>query len=153
MNLELEVAEALRADATLMAILLGGVYTEEEVGVEGIRRGDSSPTADAFDQGGILQPCAVVRHHSPFPSDEVRDEDEGMMSVQQVISVFYYQFRGHLIVDSAKDRGYSVLQGFKPENTTRLSFLFETDAIADMGPVANSTVLRQDWQTFYVRRR
>ena len=153
MNLELEVAEILRADATMMAILLGGVYTEEEIGVEGIRRGEDSPTALAFDDRGVLLPCAVVRHHSPFPVDGVVDEAEGIMSVRQITSIFYYQFRGHAIVDSAKDRGYSILQGTKLENTNKLVFLFETDAIPDMGPVANSTVLRQDWDAVYVRRR
>lgn len=152
MNWESEISVLMNDDNTLMSILEGGVYTSQEIGVEGIRRGDGSPTAQAFDTDGRLLPCAIVRQRDINPVMGINDLEEKMAGITQVIEVHYYQFRGHDLVDAAKERNYFVLIGQRLTKSYPLMFDFETAHIPDVGPVANATTVRQDWRVVGLRR-
>lgn len=156
MTLEAEVATILKADATLMAILTGGVYTDEEVDVEGIRRGEDFVTDAAFDADGFLLPCALVRQRGLVPvGDMVRSQKEGdeITATRQVIEIYYYQHRGHAMIDLAKERAYQLLEGRRLTGTFPLIWNYETAHIPDVGPIRNSTTLRQEWVANAVRRK
>ena len=58
MSRETDFETRMEADATLAAILTGGVYTSGAVGELGITR---ETTSAAFDSNGYLKPCALVR--------------------------------------------------------------------------------------------
>jgi len=149
---EEQVAELLLADTTLLGILPGGIYTYQEVGVEGIRRGDGSPTAQAFDSEGRLLPCAWVIQRGLVPDEQFWDLEEKMVSTQQIVQIFFYEFRGHAAIEAAKQRSYVVLQGETIAQAYPLQWDFETGFFPDVGPVANSTTLRQDWRINSIRK-
>jgi hypothetical protein len=146
MSRETEVKAILQADVPLMALLTGGIYTAEEVGVEGFRREEGTPTEDAFDADGYLLPCAMIREGSIAPYGNLRDAQGGFLAVSQAVMIYYYQFRGHDVISQARDRVLDILEG------TRLgrSYPIWTDGSAlpvpDTGPVMNSTTIVQAWQ-------
>lgn len=152
MTKESEIAALLLADAPLVAILTGGIYTDQEIGVEGIRRGEDSPTEAAFDVDGRLLPCAVVRQRGEFPYGDWRSLKEKTVAVSQVVEVYYYEFRGHDQIDLAKYRACEVLEGVRLTDSYPIWWIMETSHIPDVGPVMNATVLRQDWQVISIRR-
>lgn len=154
MSRELEVAELLRGDTALMGILLGGVYTSQEAGVDGIRRGEHSPTKAAFDVDGYLLPCALVKDRPLVPYGNVRDEAEQIVSVSQVVEVYLYQDRGHVAIDEAKERSFSILSNPRNRLTSAYpsNWILEVGPVPDVGPLKGNTTLRQDWQIISLRR-
>lgn len=153
MSRESEIADYLRADYVLMAILTGGVYTNEEAGVEGLRRGEHSPTKDAFDPAtGFLLPCAVVRQRANAPFGGLRDQRLKQTSASQIVEIYFYQDRGHDIADTARDRVYELLEGHPLAQTWPAIWVFDTAPTPDAGPVKNSTVFRSDYQVVSIKR-
>ncbi len=93
------VRSYLENDAELMATLTGGLYTQTEIG--------RSTTPAAFDAGGDLLPCALLRVESeaptgPFPT-----------SSRQILVLYLYQQRGCDAIDVARDRIYALLHRHK----------------------------------------
>ena len=156
MSREFEVATLLRADPLLTSILTGGIFTDEEIGVEGIRRGiapdDTNPTKEAFDENGVLRPCAVVRQRGETNYQNIRMPNERMEAVGVVVQVFFYEFRGHVAIDIARQRVYELLFNTRLPGTYPLWRIAESPTFPDMGPVANSTVGIQDWQVVFLKR-
>lgn len=156
---EEQIRDLLIADATLMAILTGGIYTSEEIGVEGIRRGDEdtestdySITAVAFDEHGVLKPCAVVRQEDVNPYPLTRSQANKIAGVTQLVNIFYYQFRRHDMIDAAVTRVYELLEGERIPDAYPLIWENETGYFPDVGPVANATTQRQTWRVVSVRK-
>lgn len=159
MSRESEVADLLRADDTLLSILPGGIFTDQEIGVEGIRRGDDdpestnySPTANAFDEDGFLRPCALVRQRALVPAFGLRDLKIKHASTSIVVEVYFYQDRGHEAIDAAKDRVYVLLEGHPLSAAWPTAWALETAPVPDAGPLKNSTALRADYQVVSIRR-
>lgn len=154
MSAEAEVAELLRADTGLMAILTGGVWTDEEIGVEGIRRGEGSLTNEAFDAAtGYLLPCAVVRGRGIVPVQITRSQKNKISGTRQVVEIYFYQFRGHETVDQAKEDAYFLLEGERITDSYPLIWDGDTPHLPDVGPIANSTTVRQDWIVTKMRKQ
>lgn len=151
-NREEEVAALLKASAPLMAVLTGGVYVDGEIGVEGIRREDEALTAAAFTEDGKLLPCAVVRQRGLVPTYDVYDMEEKHVSNRQVVEIYYHQFRGHGAIDAAKEIAFFLLLNTRLEGTYPLTCDMETSYYYDVGPVLNSTTLRQDWEVYDIRK-
>jgi hypothetical protein len=147
----LEIATLLRADTELMTLLPGGLYTDEEVGVEGIQRGDDSPTEAAFDASGFLLTCAVVREDALIPISGVRSLKSKFAATSQMVYIYFYERRGKTEIALAKHRTYEILEGERLSDSYEIWWEFETPAYIDMGPVANSTALRQDWRVTGLR--
>lgn len=108
MSRESDFATRMRADATLMAILTGGVYTREDAGPEGISR---ETTPAAFDSNGYLKPCAFVKQRGLVPDGEVTDEGAKIVSARLVVEVWLYQRVTYTAIDGAKARLYALFQG------------------------------------------
>lgn len=144
MTREEEIKDLMLADATLMALLDGGVYTEQEVGVEGIRRGVDSPTADAFAADGTLRTCALVREGPLAPMAGTRTAN-GSLGLIQVIYIYFYEMRGKEEIVPAAERTHVILNRVKLTRTYPIDWSFETAPIPDAGPIMNSTALRQEW--------
>lgn len=154
MSAESDVKALLIADAPLMAILTGNVWTDEEVGVEGIRRGEDFETKIAFDENGYIKPCALVRQRGLVPIN-VRSHKRGdeFAATSQMVEIYFYQHRGHQMIDLAKEIVYQLLEGTRLPGTYPLIWNFETSYIPDVGPLRNTTTLRQEWQVMDIRRK
>ena len=149
---EFEFAEKLRDDATLLALLPGGIYTDRELGIGGLRRDADSPSAAAFDADGRLLATAVVRQRASEPYIGIRDEDDRFIAMALVIEVYFYEHRGRDDIESAKDRTLTVMEGQRLPGTYPVAYIGESTFFYDAGPVANSNVARQDWEVTYIKR-
>jgi hypothetical protein len=152
MSREAEIKSLLIADSELMSILTGSIYTDEEVGIEGIRRGDGSPTENAFDADGILKPMAVVRQRGENPYSDVRFQRDKMTATSQAVEIHFYEFRGHSEIEAAAHRTYEILEGERLDRSYPLVWLGDSPPFPDTGPVANSTSVLQEWQVITVKR-
>lgn len=152
MTKEAEAKAILLADPTIMAILEGGVYTEEELGVEGIRRGDDVPTSAAFDVEGKLLPCAFIRESGEETYRNVQNPSQGFAAVSQIVVIYFFQMRGSDLVMAAKLRAFEILTGRRLGRSYPIWLMTETAPIPDTGPITNSTTLRQDWMVVSMRQ-
>lgn len=156
MSKEEDVANILRNDTILMALLTGGVLTDEVVGVEGIRRSlepeDLNPTKDVFDADGVLQPCAVVRQGGETLYQNINLVEDKMQAVSRRIQIYFYQFRQHDVITAAMDRVFYLLMGTRLPGTYPMWRTGESPAYPDVGPVQNSTSMIQDWIVVYMKR-
>lgn len=151
MSKEEIVRDRFLADETLRGLAEGGIYIDELVGVEGLRRGEHSPTNPAFLPDGSLKPTILIRQGGILPYGNVRSQKDKIVAVSQLVSVFYFQMRGHEIIDAMKQRGYVLLEHVRLGKTYPAWWAFETPPVPDSGPVLNSTVLRQDWMVVFMR--
>lgn len=152
MTREAEIKAIFMADPEMRSILTGGVYTEQEVGVEGIRRGEGTPTENAFDERGQIKPTALIREGNVLPYGNVRIPKEKYTAISQVVSIFFFQMRGWEIVEAAKIRSYELLEGVRLDESYPIWWVFETPPVPDSGPILNSTTLRQDWMVVSWRK-
>lgn len=142
-----EIAALLEADATLLAILTGGVYTAGTVGLDGITR-ESAP--DAFDASGWLLPCALVKQRGNVPTSDVRDYDAQVTSATQVVEVWLYsdQGDGYTAIDQAKDRIYTLLQGEMLSDSFEVTLTNVIDRQRDTGALNGSSMARMDFAVY-----
>lgn len=152
MSLEEKVAELLRADPVVAGLLPGGIYTDEQLGVEGLRRGEHSPCNEAFDADGMIVPCAVVRQSGEAPYGPNRNVYDKFAAMSQMVMVYFFEMRGHTVVDQVKLESYRVLEGKRLGKTYPIWMVSESPAYPDGGPVVNSTMLRQDWMAVFLRQ-
>jgi hypothetical protein len=152
MTKEQDLANLLLADSTLMALLTGGVYTDEELGIQGMRRGDDSPTENAFDADGVLKPCAVVRQGAETAYGGIRSVKDQITGMTQPIEVYFYEDRGRDVIIAAKQRAYELLENRRLPASYPLIWVGDTPPFYDVGPVANSTTIRQSWRCVFLKR-
>lgn len=152
MTKEAEVATILKADSELMAILTGGVYTDGELGIEGVRRGADSPTDAAFDAQGVLLPIAVVREGTEMAYAAIRDVPEQVIGITQPIEIYFYQSRDKDQILLAKQRVYELLEGVRAGASYPLMWMGDSPVFYDVGPVTNSSTIRQDWRCVFIKR-
>lgn len=150
MAYEDEIVTRLRADATLMATLTGGVWSSAEIGPDGIRRGTNSPTKTAFDANGYLKPCALVRQRGNVPDGMVRDDVAQVLTATQVVEVYFYQDRGFGAIDQATARVRALLQGHQLTGAFPLQLANVVDRLRDEGALQGASLARQDWAVYNV---
>lgn len=97
MSLKSDVKDLLTTDATLMAILTGGVHAVVE-----LKRGPDGATA-AFDANGEIRPCANIKWGSESPFGPFDD------SSRAFFNIYFYERNGTTAVDAAMDRVYALL--------------------------------------------
>ena len=121
MSYEGLVRNKLVADATLMALLTGGLYAYEGLSGEGITR---KTLAGAYSTG-FLAPCGVVKGRALIPFGGVRDQESQYTSVRQVIEIWLYADAGAGLttLTSAANRIYKVLEGQTVTNSHPLRWL------------------------------
>lgn len=149
MSFESEVAVVLAADATLMAILTGGVHVSATVGPRGITR-ETTPTA--FDASGWLKPCALVRQRNRVPTSDVLDYDAKIESARQIVEVWLYndQGSGYATLDTAAARVRTLLMGRQLTDSFELRLALWMDRQRDEGALNGAAIQRLDWQVDFV---
>lgn len=152
MNYEEEVAALMRADPPLMAILTGGVYTDGQLGVEGLRREEGMDSFAAFNDDGVLLPCSVIHQRGKIPTGDIYDHEAINVSMRQAVEIYFYQFRGHDKIDSAALRTFFVLFGKRLTKTYPIECQGESGYFYDVGPVENATTQRQEWLVTFIRK-
>lgn len=131
------------ADATLTAILTGGVHQAGLVGLEGITR-DSTPAAFS---GGYLLPCALVKQRGNVPTLDVVDYLAQHTSARQIVEVWLYQDApAYTAIDAAVARLYILMQGHRFADTFEVRLANVLDRERDQGSLAGASMGRLDWQ-------
>lgn len=132
----------MAADATLVAILTGGVYTSGVVGLEGITR-DTVPAAFS---GGYLLPCALVRQRGNIPTGDVEDYNDQTTSASQIVEIWLYQDRNYTQIDLAAARLYVLFQGRVMNDSFEIRLANDLDRQRDEGSLDGASLRRLDWQ-------
>jgi len=92
------ILAALAGDATLAAILTGGLYDGTEV--NDISR---QATPAAYDEYSELKPCAIVKPETQAPAGPHPDGS------RLYVTVWFYQQNGSTAIDLARVRAYHLL--------------------------------------------
>jgi hypothetical protein len=105
MALSEAIRDVLAADVTLAALLVGGIYSHEQTGRNGISR---VTTPDAYEADGFLRACAVVKAGEVRAGSAVRDSRAGM---RQAVAVSLYDDgdNGYGAILTARDRAVALL--------------------------------------------
>lgn len=149
MSYESEVAALLEADATLDALLTGGIYVSATVGPLGITR-ETNPAA--FDANGWLKPCALVRERNKVPEGSVLDFDAQIESVRQIVEVWLYadSSAGYATLDTAAQRIRALLMGETLTASFELRLAVWLARQRDNGALAGAAMQRLDFQVDFV---
>lgn len=149
MSYEAEVAAILEADATLTALLTGGIYTSADVGPLGITR-DTTP--GAFDADGYLRPAALVKQRNRVPTADVLDFDAKLESARQIVEVWLYadQGDGYTTLDTTAARVRSLLMGRQLTDSFELRLALWIDRQRDTGALAGAAMERLDFQVDFI---
>ena len=91
-----DVKTVMKANAALMAVLTGDVWT-------GITEVNRQTAAAAFDSNGEIKPCALVKVGTEVPSGPYS------RSVRVAIMIYFYQRTGYSSIESAMDKTYDLL--------------------------------------------
>jgi hypothetical protein len=142
MSREDDFATRMTGDATLMAILTGGVFKRGSVGLEGITR---ESAASAFDTAGFLKPCALVAQRGNIPDGVVKDFTDRSISGVQVVEIYVYQDRIYDKIDLALERLKVLFLGYQFTGTFELYLANVIDRQRDMGALKGASLARQDW--------
>lgn len=141
MSLEAEFKTAMEADATLMAVLTGGVYTSAEAGRDGITRTD---TPGAFSD--YLLPCALVKQRGLLPDFFIEDSIEQMASTVQIVEIWLYEDSGYTNIDLALAQLFITFFGNQLNGSFELTLINTIDRETDSGQLNGASMARQDWQ-------
>lgn len=106
----------LEADATLVALAIGGIYDYAETGPNGISR---TTTPGAFDSNEIMEPCILLKSRGAVPDLALTDEGTQYLSVQEALEVWFYEDTGYTNVEAMRNRVYTLL------HTTQLADTFK----------------------------
>lgn len=148
MALEDDFAARMIADAPLMAILSGGVFKSSTLGRLGITR-ETAPAA--FDAGGYLRPCALVRQRALVPTGDVDDADGKLVSASQVVEVWLYEDTGYSALDAAAARLFALLHGHVFSGWFEARWVNSIDRQRDAGALAGASLARMDFQVHGIR--
>lgn len=151
----------LVADDEFRGLMEGGIYTDEELGVEGFRRGETDPsdrnysvTAAAFDENGNIRVCCLIREGGVMPYGPTQNPTKKISGTSQRVEILFYQHRNYNIINAARARSFLVLSGERLEDpgSYPLTWLADTPYFYDTGPVINSVTTKQDWMVFAMRQ-
>ena len=142
MSRESEVAAILNADATLLAILTGGVFVAGVLGPEGI----TCETAPAAFSSGFLLPCALVKQRARVTTGEIVIYDARVESARQMVEIWLFQDRGYTAIDAAAARIRTLLFGVQLSGSYELRPAQLLDRLRDPGALNLASMARYDWQ-------
>jgi hypothetical protein len=84
MGISAVIAGVLAEDDVLAALLVGGIYSYEQTGRNGISR---RATPGAYDESGFLRACAVIKAGEMRNAGAIRDDRAGLA---QRVEVYLY---------------------------------------------------------------
>lgn len=146
MSVESVIHGVLSADATLLALATGGVWSFDETGSEGINR---TLTPAAFDANGILKPCVLVAARDANPGYNIADDSGQTMDVRQVVELYLFQFGGYATIESMAARCYVLLHAKRLTGMIRTEWAGDRRLGRDIDLDANVT--RVDYLNIYIR--
>jgi len=146
MSVESTIYTILHADATLLALATGGVWSFEQTGEKGINR---TLTPSAFDSFGLVKPCVLVSARAANPGYNVQDDDGQYTDVRQVVECYLIQDSGYATIESMANRIYTLLQAKFISGAGRVDWAGSIRLGRDLDLSAN--VLRDDWLCVYLR--
>jgi hypothetical protein len=147
MTVASEVVDLLKTNASLVALLTGGIYSAEDLGKLGVTRTTLGQTA--WDANSKLKPlCYVTVRPVVATPHEITDEEHKYLSVRQAVEVRVYQDESYDIIFQAKQKIFSTLHA--TQNLNR-RYLFESERDERQSEElagASETVL--DYQAIYI---
>lgn len=146
MTRESEIKALLVADSEFMNLITGGVYTDQEIGLQGLTRDVDSETAAAYDEKGLLKPTVVVREMDENLYPNIRDDAEGYYATTQLVELYFYEMQDTNVIDQAMIRSYRVLNNQRLTQSYPLFLESNSARFYDVGPVLNSLTKRQVWR-------
>ena len=106
MSVESTLKAVLEADATLLALATGGVWSWDEAGEKGLNR---TRTPAAFDSAGIIRPCIMTNARNANPGYSIQDDTGQVVDVRQVIEFYLFDNATYATIESMKSRLYVLL--------------------------------------------
>lgn len=146
MALEDDFKTIMEADAPLVSLLTGGIYTSGTVGRNGITRASA---AGAFDSEGDLLPVALVRQRDLVPDGWIDGPLD--VSANQVIEIWLYQESDYTAIDAALARLFQLFQGYQFSNSFPCEWINTIQRLRDDGALAGASLARQDWSVTIVQ--
>lgn len=143
MSRENDFYTRITGDSTIMALLTGGVYKAETVGIEGISR---EQTPSAFDANGYLKPCCLVKQRGEIPDGTLLDPIAQVMSVSQVVECWLYQDRLYTTIDSAGERLKYLFIGYMFSDSFEIMWVNTLDRVRDKGALKGCSMKKIDFQ-------
>lgn len=148
MNRESEVAAMLRADATLSALLPGGIYEAGQLPEAGLT--DPQATPQAY-QAGRLRPCAAVHSRVPVSIFQAISARDGAMGVSQVVEVYIYAREDAQLLWSANEHVYRILAGKRLTHTWALTYV-GGEGVRPAPELVDARLIRSEFQLVTIRR-
>lgn len=146
MSREADFATRMSADATLVAILSGGIYQAGALGRAGLTRQISG----IVDSDGFLKPCCLIKQRGLVPDYDVYDSMAQMTGTKQVVELWLYQDLGFTAIDAALSRLYVLFQGVALSDAFPCEWINTLDRMRDEGALSGASLARQDWQVISV---
>lgn len=144
-----DFAARMTADATLMAILTGGVHKSGSVGIEGITR-ETVPSA--FSDGYLL-PAALVHQRGLIPDGTIRDGMAQHASATQVVEIYVYadSGAGYTAIDNAINRLFVLFEGYQFADSFPVEWSNSIEHVRDTGALDGAGLSRIDFAVYSVR--
>jgi hypothetical protein len=147
MTIDSLIHTRLSGDATLIALLTGGVYLSRSLPRRGITR-DDLDAAWMDSETGALLPLAVVKPRGIVATSDIRDQTRQLTSTNQVIEIWMYADgdAGFATLESAANRIYTLLQERRVAGQYSMTFdqkLYPPRA-SELG---DAGVIRMDFQS------
>jgi len=149
------IRDLLKADATIVAALTGGIYEyEADTQSNGLSEG-MTPTSPYLE--GVLRPCCLIKGRAELPTGDLDDPDGNWLSVRQVVELWFYDAGAFTTIRTARDRAYVVLNRASAVASggnraiADIEHAGDLDLERDPNDLANAARLRQDWSVTGVR--
>lgn len=146
MSVESTLYGVLSADATLLALATGGVWSFDQTGAKGINR---TLTPAAFDAYGAIKPCVLVSARAANPGYNVQDDNGQIVDVRQIVETYLFEANGYSVTDSMASRCFALLQAKRFTGIARCEWAGSIRLGRDEDLGAN--VVRHDWLTIYIQ--
>lgn len=139
------VLAVLQGDTTLTDAATGGIHDwEDSLGLS--RRNTPSAFVTAT---GVIKPCIVVRSVDEIPDGMLADDAAQMVSVREMVQLWFYQDRGFDVIDTMKSRAYTLLHAKRLTGTHHVTWQGDRRIPRDVELDANGT--RSDYLIRLIR--
>ena len=93
-----DIQTILSGDATFNNLMTGGIYTPDDADEISV-----AETPNVYDANGELKPCCYIRLETDIGSGPHYSSSE------ESVTIWFYQYRLHTVIDQAKDRAFTLL--------------------------------------------
>jgi hypothetical protein len=151
MSITTVIRDFLETDATLLATLTGGIYSEDEVGRNGLSE-ERAP--NAFTTGGSMKPNAIVQQRTEFPWGGGNDS-QAKWNTQRAVVEIYLRTDGagtYSALETAANRIARDLHNVFVTGAGALKEIYKTIDRDGSPAMENALLIRLDYQVVYGRQ-